>query len=339
MISKLLRLYKRNYGLRQIPNIAVYIAHLACTIHLLNLPDKNARRDIVHGVKHLEEIADNWLCARRTLSILNLLVRRWKVELPEEAAAVLERTGARFSNPYDYYSPKTETSSPGSFSKATLANIPRADLTYQLSNNSYVPTTASTVSNLAADEPLTRGISPMPLPPPITTDFNPVATNSRYTMPPSQRELWDRDRSSRRTTQPVQTSPSVLFGGVDSLMEESQDWWLKDQSALAMGFGNWNDVLTDEATLLGNGNDLGGRMDNGNGFGNDGRSNNQVCHGLRNENGGAPRNNGINNGNGNGNGNEKRNGRSNVNGDVRNGLDGYLGYGNSSYGYNHGDMY
>ena len=58
MISKLMRLYKRSHGLRQICNIAVYIVHSACTIHLLNLPDKNARRDIVHGVKHLEEIAE-----------------------------------------------------------------------------------------------------------------------------------------------------------------------------------------------------------------------------------------------------------------------------------------
>lgn len=36
-ISKLARLYKRSYGLRQICNIAVYILHAACTIHLLNL--------------------------------------------------------------------------------------------------------------------------------------------------------------------------------------------------------------------------------------------------------------------------------------------------------------
>ena len=50
-----MRLYKRSHGLRQICNIAVYILHTACTIHLLNLPDKNARRDITHGVKHLEE--------------------------------------------------------------------------------------------------------------------------------------------------------------------------------------------------------------------------------------------------------------------------------------------
>ena len=95
-ISKLLRLYKRSHGLRQIPNIVVYMAHSACTIHLLNLPDKNASRDITHGVKHMEEIAETWLCARRTLAILSMLSKKWRTELPEEAAVVLARTNARF---------------------------------------------------------------------------------------------------------------------------------------------------------------------------------------------------------------------------------------------------
>ncbi|KAL8986654.1 MAG: hypothetical protein Q9177_004070, partial [Variospora cf. flavescens] len=106
-ISKLLRLYKRTYGLRQIVNLAVYIAHTACTIHLLNLPEKNAVRDIVHGLKHLEEIADSWLCARKTLRILSISARKWNIiELPEEAAKLLERTDAK----YAAYSPTEQTS-------------------------------------------------------------------------------------------------------------------------------------------------------------------------------------------------------------------------------------
>ena len=96
MISKLMRLYKRSHGLRQICNIAVYILHTACTIHLLNLPDKNAKRDITHGVKHLEECAEGWLCARRTLAILGILAKKWRVELPEEAEAVLQRTHDKY---------------------------------------------------------------------------------------------------------------------------------------------------------------------------------------------------------------------------------------------------
>ncbi|KAI9665546.1 MAG: hypothetical protein M1831_001689 [Alyxoria varia] len=95
-ISKLLRQYKRAYGLRQICNIVVYILHSACTIHLLNLPDKNAKRDIVHGVKQLEEIAEGWPCAGRALSVLSAQARSWKIELPEEASVVLDRTDVKF---------------------------------------------------------------------------------------------------------------------------------------------------------------------------------------------------------------------------------------------------
>ncbi|KAK2627728.1 hypothetical protein QTJ16_002374 [Diplocarpon rosae] len=109
-ISKLMRLYKRTYGLRQICNIAVYIVHSACTIHLLNLPEKTARRDIVHGVKHLEEIAEDWLCARRTLSVLSVLARKWRIELPQEAAALFARTDHKFGffSTADVPSPKHE---------------------------------------------------------------------------------------------------------------------------------------------------------------------------------------------------------------------------------------
>lgn len=96
MISKLLRIYKRTYGVRQICNIAVYIAHSACTIHLLSLPEKNAVREIVQGIKYLEEIAESWLCARRTLAILDTVAHRWKIALPDEAVKILQRTKFKF---------------------------------------------------------------------------------------------------------------------------------------------------------------------------------------------------------------------------------------------------
>lgn len=100
-ISQLLLLYKRNYGLRRICDIAVYIAHSACTIHLLTLPEKSARVNFIHGVRHLEDIAESWLCARRALHILNVLARQWKVTLPVEAIDVLNRADAKlgFINP------------------------------------------------------------------------------------------------------------------------------------------------------------------------------------------------------------------------------------------------
>ncbi|CAH0021890.1 unnamed protein product [Clonostachys rhizophaga] len=106
-ISKLMRLYKRSWGLRQICNIAVYMIHSACIIHLLNLPEKTAKRDITHGIKHLEEMAEDWLCARRTLSILSVLARKWKCELPEDAAFALQRADETYGyfNPSDVPSP------------------------------------------------------------------------------------------------------------------------------------------------------------------------------------------------------------------------------------------
>ncbi|KAK2027993.1 fungal-specific transcription factor domain-containing protein [Colletotrichum zoysiae] len=114
-ISKLMRLYKKTWNLRQICNIAVYMIHSACTIHMLNLPEKTAKRDIIHGVKHLEEIAEDWLCARRTLSIISVLARKWNVELPEEASAVLQRTDDKYGtfSTSDVPSPRTNvTTSP-----------------------------------------------------------------------------------------------------------------------------------------------------------------------------------------------------------------------------------
>jgi hypothetical protein len=32
-----------------------------------------------------------------------------------------------------------------------------------------------------------------------------------------------------------------IFSGVENLVEESQDWWLRDQSALALGMENWGE--------------------------------------------------------------------------------------------------
>ncbi|KAF4125258.1 Fungal trans [Geosmithia morbida] len=119
-ISKLMRLYKKFYNLRQICNIAVYMVHSACTIHLLNLPEKTARRDITHGLKHLEEIAEDWLCARRTLVILSVLARKWDCQLPEEATFVLRRADEK----YGYYSP-SEVPSPRSHVASSPASSDR----------------------------------------------------------------------------------------------------------------------------------------------------------------------------------------------------------------------
>ncbi|KAH6895228.1 fungal-specific transcription factor domain-containing protein [Thelonectria olida] len=154
-ISKLFRLYKKLWNLRQVCNIAVYMLHSACTIHLLNLPEKTARRDIIHGVKHLEEIAEDWLCARRTLSILSVLARKWNCELPEDAAFVLRRADEKYGtySTSDVPSPHSHTGS-----------SPQSDISIGLQpSREYSPLSQYTQAQLA------RPMQPPGMVSPLTT--------------------------------------------------------------------------------------------------------------------------------------------------------------------------
>ncbi|KAL8814809.1 MAG: hypothetical protein Q9223_006000 [Gallowayella weberi] len=238
-ISKLLRLYKRTYGLRQIVNLAVYIAHTACTIHILNLPDKNAVRDIVHGLKHLEEIADGWLCARKTLRILSMLAQKWRIELPEEAAKVLERTDAKFAAfaPTEQVSPKQ---GPPKARHVPRASVPMLSTSGGrldgYASNNYFDSAAAT-SPISPSQ-LSRPVGSMSLPPDSASELNVRSRSQQYVLPQAQQEMWNRDRASRGTQAPNQTSPSVLFGGVDSLIEDTQEYWLQRDTGNL--FANWN---------------------------------------------------------------------------------------------------
>jgi hypothetical protein len=268
MISKLTRLYKRTYTLRQICNIAVYIIHSACTIHLLNLPDKSARRDIAHGVKHLEEIAEDWPCARRTLSILSVLARKWQIELPEEAAVVLMRTDSKYGtyNISAVPSPKTE-------SCYSAANSPRntSRITSQSQQPPYFPLgqspdnfTSSPVSIGPQSNELTKAIGQSMAPQngnissgtlPTTVDgcvgvshgssiqIDSQYQQGQYSVPASgQCELGLQSSSGTPSATFIrQVSPSARLGGTEALVD-SQEWWLKDQASLAIGFDNWGSL-------------------------------------------------------------------------------------------------
>ena len=282
-ISKLLRLYKRTHGLRQICNIAVYITHSACTIHLLNLPDKNAKRDIIHGVKHLEEIGECWTCARRTLRMLSVSAIKWKIELPEEAASTFTRAATKWGTTDFSASPTgglPETSPQGHLKSQNASTVPSKDPYDPHDRSTNAQQTPSTLSSLPhLNNGLYPGMAPSPsstlseaqrspggmsLPPQSASDFNRSANKVRPPAHPTnltqaQQDAWDRHRAARTASNthssgsPANTAmnanASVLFGGVDSLVEESQDWWLKDQSTLALGFDNWIDPGADWAGL------------------------------------------------------------------------------------------
>jgi hypothetical protein len=268
-ISKLLRLYKRSHGLRQIPNVVVYILHSACTIHLLNLPDKNAKRDIMHGVKHMEEIAESWLCARRTLAILSMLSKKWGADLPEEAATVLARTDAKFGA----WSGETQVRSPsqkvGSMSPNAMPSphgVPTTlgaqqmtppPMTTQLPQAAIYNTSPPT-SAIADIFNLPRGVAVnMPLPLSSTADYKPARQQPAHhpsalvTSPPAPATRTSIESQAAFAQTPAgsndspvalgntNNSPSALFGGVEQLLREGQDWWLRDQNQLAIGFEQW----------------------------------------------------------------------------------------------------
>lgn len=262
MISKLLRLYKRTHGLRQICNIVVYISHSACTIHLLNLPDKNAARDLVHGLKHLEEIGESWLCARRTLGILNTVTGRWKIELPEEAHKTLSRAQEKFGSLTSFdreITPKADNQLPPPTPMQPLPpSVAKSKINHSLkpanhlSSHGLYPSTAPLASPMPTqDMPGLDGL--FSVPPQSANGFNNKSRQHSYVMPQTQQGVWNQSQASQAP--PVQqTSPTMLFGGIDSLMRD-QEWWLRDSNQM---FANWNG-MEQEGSMQGNSGFDGGK--------------------------------------------------------------------------------
>lgn len=250
-ISKLLRLYRRTYGLRQICNIAVYIAHSACTVHLLNLPDRFARRDIVHGLNHLEEISESWLCVRRTLGILQLVSKRWMIDLPEPAQRTFERAEAKFA-PFKSHdnslSPKSTLPPPTPVQPLpppeTNTNPPSCNRSPVTSSDSYFSSIAPPFASPTSSPPPPSLNSayhlPTHSPPSLSDQSHPLNLN----LPPSQQQqqhAWNRTQTAAGIT-----SPTMMFGGIDGLIKD-QEWWLQDSNQI---FANWNGYEQPDSTSM-----------------------------------------------------------------------------------------
>lgn len=274
-ISKLLRIYKRSYGFSQICNIAVYIAHTALTIHLLTLPDKVAQRDVVHGLRHLEEMGESWLCARRTLRILDISANKWQVELPNEAAAIFERTHMKWGSwgSWDQAtSPSNSDESPTAGAVQSSAAVPTrfsspgvgisggqpvessvqdptqvGVMAPQYRPGSSIPTTLPAMQ--AAQRSLSAQFqqTDAPLPEPSYLRPAPKLYYPINTVPFTQNEGWYGDQESQiRTLNDKQnqspttnTSPMTGFDPSENLVEESQDWWSRNPTTLNLGIEDW----------------------------------------------------------------------------------------------------
>ncbi|KAI1465756.1 fungal-specific transcription factor domain-containing protein [Daldinia caldariorum] len=265
-ISKLMRLYKKLYNLRQICNIAVYMLHSACTIHILNLPEKTARRDIIHGVKHLEEIAEDWLCGRRTLSIISVLARKWNVELPEEASHVLQRTDERWGTfkTSDVPSPRSHmTISP---SPPAVAMSPPGKVDHSPANHNTPPTSVpspvaapasnvppeimqnlnSSSSNFQPDsqmpQPMLDSVVIMGNSVPLDTDG---LGNPEWRQPPAAQNVLNYPQNFppvQNGTSSNQAPQNPRRNQVPNSMYavDGQDWYLKDGVNWQSGFDTWN---------------------------------------------------------------------------------------------------
>lgn len=261
-ISKLMRLYKKLYDLRQICNIAVYMLHSACTIHLLNLPEKTAKRDIIHGIKALEEIAEDWICGRRTLSIISVLARKWNVEMPEEAAHVLQRTDERWGTfstsdvpsprPHSTTSPsppaigsrlatgKLDQYSPGNahsqvVRKSSASMLPGTSMSQEMLNGLTAPQSGfATLSNMQGVNDaalMAMGVDSISGP----SWGQPSVTQALPGYPPSYAAATNRTGSGPSTqTSTRNATPSSAYA------VDGQDWYLKDGVNWQSGFDAWN---------------------------------------------------------------------------------------------------
>jgi hypothetical protein len=260
-ISKLARLYKKSWDLRQICNIAVYMLHSACTIHLLNLNmEKTARRDITHGVRHLEEIAEDWPCARRTLAILSVLARKWRCELPAEAAVVLQRADEKFGeynlsevpSPHSQSVPSPESTERNG-SGATM--IPRENsplMQYAQSQLNQAAAPSSIGDRLSMAGSMTN-MGNMPVSRPGVLDTTSPTTaldsfapdwRSQPPAPPSQMQDFPvgyvpgqpQQRQQRPQQQQIPPPAPVPL----ALNMDSQDWFLNDSARWQQSFETWN---------------------------------------------------------------------------------------------------
>jgi hypothetical protein len=268
-ISKLMRLYKKLYDLRQICNIAVYMVQTACTIHILHLPEKTARRDIIHGVKHLEEIAEDWLCARRALSTLSVLARKWKIELPEEAALVLQRSDEKYGTvsisdvPSPNRSATSAAQSPQSNASPPVNGPEQYTPPNQYSNVTPQPMALDVpVSTMSPDMRSSMAPSGMPanaqsrlnqgprrIAQPVTTTSmamnDPLATINSWAVSPGTRAMPSYTQAfapvhAQASLPPPQTSrPGGRLAPSSLYAVDGQDWYLKDGVNWQQNFQNW----------------------------------------------------------------------------------------------------
>lgn len=192
-------------------------------------------RDIVHGVRQLEEIGESWLCARKALAILSMVSRKWKTGLPTEVTNVFLQNDAKFSlYRHDQESVKLENPSPQPTPSAPQVSVANCvSHPADSSKNEYFNSDHPAVISSMTGEPAVAG-GVMSFAPPMA-DPGRHPTHEQYVISQDRQNQWNLEQVSQMPQSQRQTSPSTLFGGIESLVAESQGWWFRDPSF----FDNW----------------------------------------------------------------------------------------------------
>lgn len=213
----------------------------------------------------MEEIAESWLCARRTLSMLNAFSRKENVALPEEAAAILSRAEARFgpwageaqlrtpSQKSDSASPLPHLALPGAEQASRAGLSPAANILYAARNAAKSPIIPSYApSNHVIEHSVQPALSaassrqqktsrPRQPSTPVALALSPSPVGymaaSSITAPGASAGI---AAIHPTNITPGAVSSSANFGGgFEPALRDSQDWLMRDQSQLAMGFDQW----------------------------------------------------------------------------------------------------
>jgi len=136
-------------------------------------------------------MAEGWLVARRTLSAMSVQARMWKVELPEEAAAVLSRTDAKFGlaeSPFESPSPKSilqpTVSSQSYVMPPPISQFSQPQIDWQRTASAYASSLGMLNTSGPSDaDPLQTLANSFSASASVNGQFNPSTQTSQYTTP------------------------------------------------------------------------------------------------------------------------------------------------------------
>jgi hypothetical protein len=171
-----------------------------------------------------------------------VLARKWNIELPEEAEAVLARTEAK------YGSYAGDISSPSSEQNRAMGVVVNSTLPVAPSGWQRQPVSMPAQSGYYPTEPV-AAVDTMARPQTSDTVQNVPYTDVEHirgqqytqaTLNPQQTPNRQQRPSHSMQSRTIGNSPGGMFGGVEQLIRDSSDWAYRDQAQLATGFENWN---------------------------------------------------------------------------------------------------